>query len=162
MDNTMEDILLMQFLKKKGVISERDMHEFHELTSASMVGEPVYLTKTSETAYQSADHIGELKAKKLVSEMYHIESGRKYVGEKFDMYKAREVCERYRGSIPATVTVYDMYLAINSQYHDYVELFRSWFGDDVEHKIIESAIVFWFKDPDSKVENKVAEYFEGH
>ena len=158
----MEDILLMQFLKKKGIISERDMHEFHELTSASITGEPVYLADTGEVSHQSANHIGELEARKLVSEMYHIESGRKYVGEKFGMYKAKEVCERYRGLIPATVTVCDMYIAINSQYHDYVELFKSWFGDDVEHKVIESAITFWFKDPDSKVENKVAEYFKGH
>ena len=30
--NTMEDILLLQFLKKKGIITADDMHEFHELT----------------------------------------------------------------------------------------------------------------------------------
>ena len=44
----MEDMLLMQFLKKKGIISERDIHEFHELASSSMVEEPVYLAKTRE------------------------------------------------------------------------------------------------------------------
>lgn len=46
----------------------------------------------------------------------------------------------------------------NSQYHDYVELFKSWFGDNVDQKIIESAIIFWFKDVDCKAENKVVEY----
>ena len=25
------------------------------------------------------------------------------------------------------------------------ELFKSWFGDGVEQKIIESAVIFWFK-----------------
>lgn len=45
-----------------------------------------------------------------------------------------------------------------SQYHDYVELFKSWFGDNVDQKIIESAIIFWFKDVDCKAENKVVEY----
>ena len=53
-------------------------------------------------------------------------------------------------------------MAINSQYHDYAELFRSWFTDGIEQKVIESAIVFWFKDADSKSENKVVEYFREH
>ena len=49
---------------------------------------------------------------------------------------------------------------INSQYHDYVELFKSWFGDNVDQKIIESAIIFWFKDVDCKSRNKVVSYFK--
>lgn len=52
----------------------------------------------------------------------------------------------------------DVYVAINSQYHDYAELFKNWFGDGIEQKIVESAIVFWFKDADCKAENKVVEY----
>lgn len=84
----------------------------------------------------------------------------KYIGEKFDMYKAKEVYERYRGLIPTSTTVCDVYVAINSQYHDYAELFKSWFGDGIEQKIIESAIMFWFKDADSKAENKVVKYFK--
>ena len=155
----MEDMLLMQFLKKKGVISERDIHEFHELASASMDNEPVYLSKTKEVmSHQSGAHMSEIEAREVVSGMYHIEGGRKYIGEKFDMYKAKEVCERYRGLIPTSVTVCDVYVAINSQYHDYVELFKSWFSDGIEQKIVESAIVFWFKDADCKAENKVVEY----
>ena len=35
---------------------------------------------------------------------------------------------------------------------------RNWFGDGIEQKIVESAIVFWFKDADCKAENKVVEY----
>lgn len=38
------------------------------------------------------------------------------------------------------------------------ELFKNWFGDGIEQKIVESAIVFWFKDADCKAENKVVEY----
>ena len=30
--------------------------------------------------------------------------------------------------------------------------------DGIEQKIVESAIVFWFKDADCKAENKVVEY----
>lgn len=105
------------------------------------------------------DHFNEYEAEHIVSKMYHTENGRKYSGEKFDMHKAKEICERYRGILPTYITATDVYVAINSQYHDYVELFRNWFTDGIEQKIIESAIVFWFKDADTKSENKVVEYF---
>ena len=95
-----------------------------------------------------------------LSNMYHFENGRKYVGEKFDMTKAKEVCERYRGIIPQTVTHADVYVAINAQYHDYCELFKSWFGDGIEQKIIESAVIFWFKDDDYKDGFKLWNYFK--
>lgn len=106
------------------------------------------------------EHITEPEAKHIVADMYHTENGRRYSGEKFDMYKAREVCERYRGMLSPSITVADVYVAINSQYHNYAELFKNWFGDGIEQKIIESAIVFWFKDTNSKSENKVVEYFK--
>lgn len=105
------------------------------------------------------DHFSESEAEHIVSKMYHVENGRKYSGEKFDMRKAKEVCERYRGILPSYVATSDVYVAINSQYHDYIELFRNWFTEGVEQKIIESAIVFWFKDIDAKSENKVVGYF---
>ena len=43
----MEDILLLQFLKKKGIITADDMHEFHELTQYGVndqMYEKVYLS----------------------------------------------------------------------------------------------------------------------
>ena len=92
--------------------------------------------------------------------MYHFENGRKCIGEKFDTTKAKEVCERYRGIIPQTVTTADMYLALNAQYHDYCELFKLWFGDCAEQKIIESAVIFWFKDDDYKDGFKLWNYFK--
>lgn len=106
-----------------------------------------------------SEHFNESYAKYLVSNMYHFENGRKYVGEKFDMAKAKEVCERYRGIIPQTVTHADVYVAINSQYHDYSELFKTWFGDGIEQKVIESAVMFWFKDDDYKDGYKLWNYF---
>ena len=106
------------------------------------------------------EHFNESYAKYLVSNMYHFEGGRKYTGEKFDMAKAREVCERYRGMIPQSTTCADIYVAINSQYHDYCELFKTWFGDDIEQKIIESAMIFWFEDDDYNKGNKLLNYFK--
>lgn len=106
------------------------------------------------------EHFTESEAMDLVSDMYHTEGGRKYSGEKFDIHKAKEICERYRGVIPVSATPTDVYVAINSQYHDYIELFKSWFGDNIDQKIIESAIIFWFKDVDCKSRNKVVSYFK--
>jgi hypothetical protein len=106
------------------------------------------------------DHLSESEAKYIVSDMYHTEKGRKHTGEKYDMHKAKEVCERYKGILPHHITPIDVYVALNSQYHDYAELFKNWFGDNIDQKIIESAIVFWFKDVDCKAENKVLEYFK--
>lgn len=106
------------------------------------------------------EHFNEHYAKHIVSEMYHVENGRKHTGEFFDISKAKEVQERYRGIIPNDITVGDIYVAINAQYHDYGELFKSWFGGNIESKIIESAVVFWFKDTDYKKGFKLSEYFK--
>lgn len=105
------------------------------------------------------DYMDEYKARELVSKMYHTESGRKYVGEKYDMNKAKEVHERYKGALKGA-SLEEVYLAINSQYHDYAELFKSWFGSNIDQKVIDSAIVFWFKDTDSKKDSKVLDYFK--
>ena len=61
---------------------------------------------------------------------------------------AKEICERYRGVISSTVTYSDIYVAINSHYHDMFCLYNKWFNGDTDHKIIESAIIYWFKDDD--------------
>lgn len=107
----------------------------------------------------SGEHFIPSEAEYIVSEMYHTENGRRYTGEKYDFEKAKEVCERYRGFLPSTVNPVDVYVAINAQYHDYANLFKSWFGDRIDHKVIESAIVFWFKDEDNPGTAKLVNYF---
>lgn len=59
------------------------------------------------------------------------------------------------------VTVWDVYVALNAQAHDYSALYHQWFSDNevVKDKIIESAIVFWFKDEDHS-KGKVWDYFD--
>ena len=104
------------------------------------------------------EEVDEHTARQLVSEMFHYENGRKISGEKFDMRKAKEVMERYHNMIPSKVTNEEIYLAINAQYHDYCALFKTWFGSNAEPKIIESAIVFWFKDEDSNKDSKIIDY----
>lgn len=133
-----------RFNRMSGGMREEDMFEMMKMMGKGSEGE----------------HFNEPYAKYLVSEMYHIENGRKHVGEKFDMSKAKEICERYRGIIPHSVTPADVYVAINAQYHDYCELFKSWFGEGIDQKIIESAIIFWFKDDDYKDGFKLWNYFK--
>ena len=60
----MEDILLLQFLKKKGIITADDMHEFHELTQYGVndqMYEKVYLnneqTKIADSYNKSHEPI---------------------------------------------------------------------------------------------------------
>ena len=60
------------------------------------------------------EHLTEHQAKAMVSEMYHVDSNRKYIGEKFDIHKAKEICERYRIMIPKEANYIDVYLVINS------------------------------------------------
>ena len=65
--------------------------------------------------------------------------------------------------IDNSITVWDVYVALNAQYHDYhcyyKELFPSDSDEIIKDKIINSAIVFWFKDEDGK-HNKVWNYFK--
>ena len=62
----------------------------------------------------TSDHFDEGTAKYLVSQMYHTSGGRKFIGEKYDMSKAKEVAERYRGIIPQSATCADVYVALNA------------------------------------------------
>lgn len=98
------------------------------------------------------------EAREVVEQMYHVKDNKKYVGEKYDMNKAHEICERYKEVLPNDVEPCDVYVAINAQYHDYAKLFEEWFGGNIDNKVFESAITFWFKDVDFDGD-KVWEYF---
>lgn len=65
-----------------------------------------------------------------------------------------EVLNLVRGKVESC----DVYVAINAQYHDYAKLFEEWFGGNIDNKVFESAITFWFKDVDFDGD-KVWEYF---
>lgn len=136
-----------EYMRSKGIRG----HEDHFM-------KPWYKRERSDV-FMSNSHIDSQDAKELVAEMFHIENGRKYVGEKYSMAKAKELVSMHKTSLPESITEEELYIAINAQYHDYCKLFKSWFGSDIDKKIIESAIVFWFKDPDYKGESKVMEYF---
>ena len=143
----MENIALLEILKRKGILSDKEVNELSHDSSYLIPEEP-------------SDRFGEKSSKEAVSKMYHMEGGRKYIGEKYDYSTAKEILERYRGVIPSQVTCYDMYVALNEHYHNYCSLFKSWFGDSIDTKIIESAIIYWFKDDDWNDVCKIWEYLK--
>lgn len=96
--------------------------------------------------------------KQAINEAYRLKGNKKYIGEKYDMNKAHEICEHYKEVLPNDVEPCDVYVAINAQYHDYAKLFEEWFGGNIDNKVFESAITFWFKDVDFDGD-KVWEYF---
>lgn len=117
------------------------------------------LTMLMSGGYNDGEyHFDEYEAKEVVEQMYHIKDNKKYIGEKYDMNKAHEICERYKEVLPNDVEPCDVYVAINAQYHDYAKLFEEWFGGNIDNKVFESAIAFWFKDVDFDGD-KVWEYF---
>ncbi len=191
----MDELMLMEYLKSKGMDEQSFMDKFKEFVSnhnrssyrgssrtsfnrgqypegleayegwdRHITGRKGYMPEYNRGGIRmdrgmSDEHFISSEAEYIVSEMYHTENGRRYTGEKYDFEKAKEVCERYRGFLPSTVTPVDVYVAINAQYHDYANLFKSWFGDRIDHKVIESAIVFWFKDEDNPGTAKLVNYF---
>lgn len=140
---------------------DSDDRFFDRFNRHSMEDEDMYrMMRYMRHSMNDGDHFSDSEARYIVADMYHTEKGKRHSGEKYDMHKAKEVCERYKGILPHTTTPADVYVALNSQYHDYAELFKNWFGENIDQKIVESAIVFWFKDADCKVENKILEYFK--
>lgn len=51
-------------------------------------------------------------------------------------------------------------ISVNEHYHNCSELFKSWFGEDIDQKVIEAAILYWFKDDDCKSNSKLWNHFK--
>lgn len=99
-------------------------------------------------------HFDEEYAKWQVSTMYHTaDNGKICKGEIYNYDCAKNVFDKYVRNINSSITVWDVYVAINAQYHDYIRLYSEWFRNinknELDNKIIESAITFYFKDEDS-------------
>lgn len=61
-----------------------------------------------------------------------------------------------------TLAMRDVYVALNAQYHDNINLYEKWFpnatNNEIEDKIVEATISNWFEDEDAS-SDKVWEYF---
>lgn len=137
----MKDIIML--LKRKGLITDADLSNMQEV---------VYLNNDNTAKYE--------EAVRMINHMYHTESSRKYIGEKYNLQKAQEVQSKYSHILPTGVSCVDIYLAINEHYHNYIKLFKTWFSDNLDCKIIEAAIQYWFLDEDTNYADKMKHFYQ--
>lgn len=121
------------------------------------------LVKTLSVLNKGVKRIDEVYATYQVDNMYHTDNkGNKITSPMFTPIDVRKLYDKKFKSINSNITFWDVYVALNAQYHDNIELYKEWFGEDnienIKDKIIESAIVNWFEDEDAGIE-KVWNYF---
>lgn len=176
----MEDILLIKYLKEKNLISDDEYYsliskidtpaesdtyseffdKFRKVTeSMNPADKEKFVESLKYYGNSSDEHFNESYAKYVVSSMYHTDNEKKCIGEKYNMVKAKEIHEKYRSHIPAGTTDADVYVAVNAHYHNYYNLFKTWFGINPDNKIIEASIVYWFADEDYTGISKVWKAF---
>lgn len=161
----MKNTTLLKYLLNKGIINEREYQHileeynapdkyteffsnFEDVTERMNKEEKIqFVDRLKDFGNTPVEHFTESYAKYIVSKMWHKDTaGRKYIGEKYDILKAKEVYERYKNILGSIVTYSDIYVAINSVYHSCYGLLLKWFNSDCDDKIIELALTFWFRD----------------
>ena len=118
------------------------------------------LRDTHELFY--GKHFDKEYAEWQVERMYHKDkNGITHRGEHWSREQTNAVMASYKSTLPSEVTPCDFYVALNTQWHDYVELMRELFAneEEVEKAIIEGAVRFWFQDEDWDGNDKVWAYF---
>lgn len=98
-----------------------------------------------------------------VSQMYHTNNkGVKIDTPLFSIENAKKIYNRRIRPLNKDVTMWDVYVVLNAQYHDNIDLYEKWFSNandsEIEEKIIEATIANWFEDEDAS-SDKVWEYF---
>lgn len=106
----------------------------------------------------------ELNAMYQVSNMYHTKAnGVVCRGQIFTVEDAKAIYDKHVRNINREITYWDVYIAVNVQYHDYIRMYKQWFPnlteEQLDEKIIHSAINFWFEDEDAG-SGKVWNYFK--
>lgn len=107
-------------------------------------------------------HYNEAYAKWEVEQMHHKSpDGTIHRGEHWTKEQTNNVMMKYKAMLPAEITPCDFYVALNSQWHDYICWAKAHFEGDkeAEEAIIEGAVAFWFKDDDWPAHDKVWCYF---
>lgn len=106
----------------------------------------------------SGAHYNECFAREDVSKMYHKNSkGETIKGEHWNI---NQVTAAIKGmNIPSVANIWDVYVALNANWHDKEVLFTEWFNELADKRIIEDAINFYFHDEDAG-EGKIWYYME--
>lgn len=109
-------------------------------------------------------HFNEYFAKEQVNNMYHTKpNGTICAGEVYNIDYAKMIYDNHVRNIDNNITVWDVYVALNAQYHDHVNEYKKWFGNldenKLDAKIANATITFWFEDEDAGG-GKVWNYFK--
>lgn len=104
-----------------------------------------------------------VKKRCKISQMYHTNNkGIKIDAPLFSIEATKKIYDRRIRPLNKDVTIWDVYVALNSQYHDNINLYEKWFpnatNNEIEDKIVEATISNWFEDEDAS-SDKVWEYF---
>ena len=97
-----------------------------------------------------------------VEQMCHkSKDGKVHRGEHWTIEQTTEVMQSYKSKLPAEITPGDFYVALNTEWHDYICWAKEHFPNeaDADNAIIEMAVRFWFLDDDWGTPTKVWEYF---
>lgn len=97
-----------------------------------------------------------------VERMHHTSpNGSVHRGEHWTIDQVLAATNKHRNKLPAEVTEWDVYVALNSQWHDYDNWAATKFDSPEQRDIaiIDGAIAFWFADEDYPSPTKVWDYF---
>lgn len=108
-------------------------------------------------------HFTEPYALYQVSQMYHTNNkGIKIDAPLFSIEATKKIYDKRIRPLNKDITMWDVYVALNAQYHDNINLYEKWFpnatNNEIEDKIVEATISNWFEDEDAS-SDKVWEYF---
>ena len=107
-------------------------------------------------------HFDKSFAEWQVEQMHHKGTdGKVYKGEHWSYEQTTEVMQKYKAKLSSEITPCDFYVALNTQWHDYICWAKEHFESEVDAElaIVEMAVRFWFMDDDWDGNTKVWRYF---
>ena len=148
--------------KQDGVTSEEKMWK-----SIDAIGEIFDRLKTthpmlfdefmkSQSVILYGHHFTRVQAEDIIDQMYHKDvNGNEDEGEHYSHEFAEKIVNKYA----PTANVNDMYVALNATYHDWATLYKKWFNEVTDDKIVQATLQFWFSDEDSLNPNEKVWYY---
>lgn len=106
-------------------------------------------------------HYNKAFAEWEVSQMEHIDkSGVRHKGAHWSIEAVNNVYAKIRAKLQPITTLYDLYVALHSWWHDNIDQDTLDFGEEAESKNIERAVNYFFMDDDAP-EGKIWLYYKG-
>lgn len=120
------------------------------------------LENTLENVNAGNTNITEEEASVIIDHLTMLNKGIKIDAPLFSIEATKKIYDKRIRPLNKDVTMWDVYVALNAQYHDNINLYEKWFpnatNNEIEDKIVEATISNWFEDEDAS-SDKVWEYF---